>query len=151
MKVLEYYFKVEFQWLDNWFSKAGVCHAIVNPSQEFIINNQYIDYNIIGRLFMGNEFQRYESYKLWLEGINSKFSKDNYIEFGQNGLVVEMNSEFSKLIDTIGDNIGIEAPLNWNITTPIQNQFIPTSEILQILLHWEKFLATVETCKLNCE
>lgn len=149
MKVLEYYFTIEFQWLDNWFSKSGVCHAKINPSQEFINKNQYIDYTILDRLFIGPGFQSYESYKVWLEDFNSRFSKDKYIEFGHEGLVVEMDSEFSKIIDTIGDNIGIEAPLNWSITTPIQYQSIPTCEIMEMMDKWLIFLKRTENLNIT--
>jgi hypothetical protein len=47
------------------------------------------------------------------------------------------------ILDLFNDNDGVNGvagPVNYNITTPIEDQFIPTEMILAILKEWHDFL-----------
>lgn len=71
--------------------------------------------------------------------------KDNGSTFYGNEFVgLEIEPTFSRPIDNIGSDDGLETPLNWNIATPEHLQLIPTEEIFQLLDDWVAFLKVIE-------
>ncbi len=53
---------------------------------------------------------------------------------------IDIGPKLTRAIDNLGSKDGIEAPISWNISTPIEYQSVPTSEIIEIIEGWIKFL-----------
>jgi hypothetical protein len=142
MKILDYYFIKEFQWKSNWFSETGLLKAKIYPTNEFIQNNKYIDYDIIGGVFLYNkEFKSIDLTNLIIQNIQRVISKElNSYTISNEIMSLEIESFFTKPIDNLGDSEGIEAPLSWNVSTPKEFQYIPSIEILKLFEDWKIFL-----------
>ena len=57
-----------------------------------------------------------------------------------NEVVVLEKKDLSRIIDNLGDSEDIETHLSWNVSTPLELQYIPTDEILEIFRSWYQFL-----------
>ena len=142
MRTLDYFFIKEFQWKTNWFSNTGILRANIKPSTEFIQKYGYIDYDIIGQVFLYNEeFKYIDSTELIILEIKKVIALDiPFFIISNEFLSLKIESLFTRPIDYFGDSEGIEAPLSWNISTPQELQNIPTKEVLQLFEDWKQFL-----------
>jgi len=144
MRVLDYYFIKEYQWKLNWFSKSGLLKVNVFPTNEFIREKGYVNFNIVGEIFLAKkEF-------LDIKYINSTISKIKQVitgdltiyEISNECVLLEIKKIYTRPISLLGDSTGEEAPLSWNLSTPVELQKIPTKEILQLFKDWKQFLNT---------
>lgn len=150
MKVLEYYFKIEFQWLNGWSSEKGLLFPVINPSNEFVRMNGYVEYRILGDVFLYNKEVK------TIEGARAKTKEIKKVLSGERELLIissessdlEIRKELSRPIDNLGDSKGEEAPLSWNVSTPYQYQTIPTNEIFNLFNDWVIFLDKCSSFKL---
>ncbi len=142
MKTIDYYFTKEYQWKSTWFSDTGLLKAKVYPTNEFIQQFKYIDFNLVGQIFTSKK----EFYDIvFVDSIISEIKKVINLEktihiISSEIVLLEIQRINSKPIDMLGDIEGIEAPLSWNISTPKELQYIPTVEILQLFQDWKSFL-----------
>lgn len=151
-KMLSYYFLKEYQWKDDWFSTDGICKANIYASNEFLQTNRYVDYSIFGDSFSHlKKMKKIESATQVLNEIklNLKQGKGYYLGGEISG--IDIGPELTRAIDNLGSQDGIEAPISWNISTPIEHQSVPTSEIIEIIEGWIKFLIQQKNIKLNKE
>jgi hypothetical protein len=149
MKTLEYYFTQEFQWNKEWFSLDGISKAIVYPSNEFIKTYEYVDYTIIGNIFMYKaNLNKIENVESVIDNIESVIAKNklSYVVFSEM-ISLEINAEYTRPIDNIGTKDGQEGPLSWNTSTPENLQFVPTPEILNLFIDWKNFLKETHVMK----
>ncbi len=140
--MIEYYFIKEFQWKSNWVSESGLLKAKVFATDEFIKKFEFVDYNIVGQIFTSKkDFQNIEFIRIIISEIEKVIENENskYI-ISSEIVLLEVKSEHTKVIDMLGDSEGVEAPLNWNISTLAQLQYIPTTEILKMFNDWKQFL-----------
>ncbi len=140
--MIEYYFIKEFQWKSNWVSESGLLKAKVFATDEFIKKFEFVDYNIVGQIFTSKkDFQNIEFIRIIISEIEKVIENENskYI-ISSEIVLLEVKSEHTKVIDMLGDSEGVEAPLNWNISTLEQLQYIPTTEILKMFNDWKQFL-----------
>ncbi len=146
MKVLDYYFIKEYQWLHKWFSNEGQIKAVIRPSSDFISKYGWIDFEILENVFSVNSNMKKKEYvdeiisdieNVFDEKLKKKSIYNEVVE-----LVVE--KDFCRIIDNLGDSEGIEAPLSWNISTPEHLQFIPTKEVYSLIKNWHVFLNEIE-------
>lgn len=149
-KVLSYYFIKEYQWKDDWFSTDGICKAKINASNEFLQTNKYVDYSIFGDCFSQlKKMKTVESSTQVLEEIRLNLMQGKGYHLGGEVSGIDIGTKLTRAIDNLGSKDGIEAPISWNISTPIENQSVPTSEIIEIIEAWIKFLIEQENIKLN--
>lgn len=146
MKVLDYYFIKEYQWLHKWFSNEGQIKAVIRPSSDFISKYGWIDFEILENVFSINSDMKKKEY---IDGIISDIENVFDDKLKQKSIyneVVELviEKEFCRIIDNLGDSEGIEAPLSWNISTPEHLQFIPTKEIYNLIKNWQVFISESE-------
>jgi hypothetical protein len=146
MKHLRYWFRLEFQYWDHqWRNSEGRKRLTVSATDD-ILRKEYVDYSILERFFIFKETQEYDRAKLLFSTIKLNLTKDKVEYCGfEYGVGIEFKPDFCKIVDTMGTDHGIDAPLYWNITTPIHLQYIPTSEILQLFDDWLEFLKEVES------
>lgn len=62
---------------------------------------------------------------------------------------LRFDGQLCRIIDNLGDAEGIEAPLSWNISTPENLQYIPSSEVYEIICDWRDFLIEQEKQQLK--
>lgn len=142
MKTIDYYFIKEFQWKSNWFSDKGLLKAKVYPTNEFIQQFKYVDFNIVGQIFTSKkEFYKTDFVDSIITEIKKviSFESTNYV-ISSEILLLEIQGINTKPIDLLGDSYGIECPISWNISTPQELQYIPTVEILQLFQDWKSFI-----------
>ncbi len=144
MKYLEYYFQLEFQWKNDWFSKSGIPKPIIRPSIDFIQQNKYVDFNIIESVFISGIRYSYSDWLNKLDKIKNDLSHEGQSYIGNETAGLEIKIDFCRPIDNLGDEIGIEAPLSWNLAIPLEFQYIPTLEIIQLFDDWCEFLSVIE-------
>lgn len=146
MKVLDYYFIKEYQWLHKWFSNEGQIKAVIRPSSDFVSKYGWIDFEILENVFSINSDMKKKEY---INGIISDIENVFDDKLKQKSIyneVVELviEKEFCRIIDNLGDSEGIEAPLSWNISTPESLQFIPTKEVYSLIKNWQVFISESE-------
>lgn len=145
--MIDYYFIKEFQWKSNWFSDKGLLKAKVYATDQFIKQFEFVDYDIVGQIFTSKkDFQNTEfietvitEIKNVIDNVNSKYIISSEI------VLLEVQSEYTRPLDLLGDSDGIEGPLSWNITTPEKLQYIPSKEILKLFSDWKLFLYEQKT------
>jgi hypothetical protein len=144
MKTIEYYFIHEYQWKINWFSKTGLLKVKVYPTDEFIRKFKYVDFDVVGQIFT--------SKMDYIESIIAEIKKVISLErttfvISNEDVSLEIQSENARPFDNYelhgSYETGVESR-NWNITTPIELQYIPTEEILQLFIDWLEFLKVNE-------
>lgn len=149
MKTIEYYFIHEYQWKINWFSKTGLLKVKVYPTDEFIRKFKYVDFDVVGQIFTS----KMDFYKTdYIESIIAEIKKVISLErttfvISNEDVSLEIQSENARPFDNYelhgSYETGVESR-NWNITTPIELQYIPTEEILQLFIDWLEFLKVNE-------
>jgi hypothetical protein len=144
--MIDYYFLLEFSWDEkSGFNPNGIPRAKFLPNFEKTNKYGQVSYEILESLFISNT-------KLF----DSKFLNVliNNIKNTIGGLEeitlvhcesesLEIRKEFTRPIDNLdihGTSISIDGPNSWNISTPIELQYIPTVEILQLFEDWKQFL-----------
>ncbi len=140
--MIDYYFIKEFEWKSNWFSESGLLKAKVYATDEFIKKFEFVDYNIVGQIFTSKkDFENIEFIQMIIFEIENVIENKNlkYI-ISSEIVLLEVKCENTKIIDMLGDSEGVEAPLSWNISTPLELQYIPTVKILEIFKSWHEFL-----------
>lgn len=142
MNIIDYYFIKEYQWKNKWYSKKGVLKVKVFPSNDFIKQNGYVDFNLVGQIFTSKkEFQDV----MYINSIISEIGqvlrlKENNYKVSSEIVLLDINGPLTKPIDLLGDSEGIEAPLSWNHIVSQELQYIPTTEIFQLFKDWKSFL-----------
>lgn len=154
MKTINYYFIKEYQWKSNWFSETGLLKANIYPTDEFIQKNGYISFSILGTIFSSdNKLKNIQ----WLNELITNIEKVINGELEITGThceteSLEIRKEFSRPIDNLdmhGSNPPIDGPNSWNVTTPLDLQYIPTIEILELFKDWRDFIITSNDVKLT--
>ena len=149
-KILSYYFIKEYQWKDDWYSIDGLCKAKIYASNEFLQTNKYVDYSIFGDCFSHlKKMKTVESSTEVLKDIRLKLKQGKGYHLGGEVSGIDIGLKLTRAIDNLGSTDGIEAPISWNIATPIEYQSVPTSEILEIIERWIKFLFEQKNLNLN--
>lgn len=147
MKVLSYYFLLEFGWERSreWTSEKGFPRLRARASDEFLAQNGYINYELFESVFVSDYRMRNPEYlDQKLAAIKSVLNGETENTFISNECVqLEIVGDQCRIIDMLGDSEGIEVWLSWNITTPEQFQYISTSEVYQIVNDWRDFLLEV--------
>jgi|WetSurMetagenome_2_1015567.scaffolds.fasta_scaffold09848_3 hypothetical protein len=144
MKVLDYYFILEYQWKEKWFSEFGICKPKISASNEFVQKNGFIDYSIINSIIiLDRRLNNVEMLNNLLDEMKMTIDKNNIYYIGSDIASMDINSEFSMVFDLMGNTDIEEKRLTWNDVTPYEFQMIPTSEIFELLHSWRNFLLEV--------
>ncbi len=143
MKYLDYYFVKEFQWHKKWFSEDGLLKPIIRPTDSFIKNKGWVDFEILEYVFIYNsKMTQIDFVAEIIRKINLVLEKhlENFSIYNE---IVELEIlyDFCRPIDNIGGRKNEEGPLSWNIKTKQSLQYIPTTEFLNILNEWLLFLS----------
>lgn len=145
MKTIDYYFIKEYQWKKVWFSELGILKASIMPTNDFINKNGYINFSILSSIFSSDRMLKDIN---WVDELIKNIQKVLNGELEITGTYCETESleirrDFSRPIDNLdmhGSNPSNDTPNSWNVTTPIELQYIPTEEILQLFIDWKLFL-----------
>lgn len=142
--VLDYYFIKEFQWHKKWFSENGISKPIIRASND-MLKKEFVDFSILEGIFHPNKkFHQSKLFEQFIRSVKDDLKNDGNSYVGNEIVGLKINRDYSKPIDHLGSNEGLEAPLSWNISTPEHLQQIPTQEILCLFDDWLDFLKVIE-------
>lgn len=144
-KVLKYSFSIEFLWNSkNGFSKKGVpkISFCINPSSRRDFDSVGVE--ILNALFLSSdELNDISSLNKVIDAIlNVIQGRRDHTIVGNETESLEIKKDLSRIIDGLemyGANPK-DGENSWNITAPLNLQYIPTQEILEILQNWKNFL-----------
>lgn len=143
--VLNYYFQIQFNWKNKWFSGSGLKRPIIRASNQVLIKN-FVDYSILeGFILHTNAMQELLSVDKFIKYLKQELNEKNEAYYGNEIVGLEIKHDFCRPIDNLGTDDGRDGPLNWNIATPEKLQYIPTVEIFQLFDDWLAFLKEIES------
>lgn len=149
MKHFDYYFIIEFQWNEIWYSHTGLLKPVIYPTSELSLLYGNIDYSIIASLFVNTQsFQNYNQFNILINDIKISLLETGKALIANEIVNLEMTATFCLFIDNI-DMYGTHDSPNWNNSTKVEVQQIPTHEILEMLDKWLIFLKITENLNIN--
>jgi hypothetical protein len=138
-----YQFNVQFIKKNNEWSKSIVCRTYSVKSYIYL-------YVLVGDVISNFQIKEKEELIKHMENIENKKTNDEsgYLITDEGCAGLLFQGEKVKLLDLMlpDDGIidGIQGPINYNITTPIEYQFIDTNLITKLILEWLVFLSEQE-------
>lgn len=145
MNFLDYSFVYRFVWKKRWQSLKGQLNLEISASDEFL-RNAYVDFSIIaGFILHTNEFYNAIEAAGLIARLKGELAMNGKTYFGNEIVGLEIGNDFCRPKDNLGTDDGKEGPLNRNLATPEELQYIPTEEIFQLFEEWLAFLREVES------
>ncbi len=146
MAILDYYFKIEFQFKSGkWLSNKGSLRAVVQASHDVLLYN-YVNYNILGEfIVLTPEFHQLTKAEILITRLRQELFEKSETYYGNENIGLEIKRDFCRPIDQLTPEVFDDKhSINWNINTPQELQFIPTHEVFKLFDDWIEFLKHVE-------
>ena len=151
MKYLEYYFVLEFQWNQKWFSSQGIAKTVINFTHDVYSVYGFVDYSIVSSIFsLSNRFQNHEKFTELLNDLKNHIQTQRPYTISEELVGLEFEGDTCRPIDYLS-LYGPNGTSNWNLSTKVELQFIPAQEIIEIMEKWKIFLEVLEKRRFSIE